>query len=98
MVTLWPRAAKVFAAARPATPAPIMQTVFCLTIDFPPRLHSAERIVPAAIANVPRSRLLAEPRPQQMGGIRNPDARRWRLQAENSLRAPPRGGLFRPHP
>src|SRR6266404_3127473 len=35
MVTLWPRAAKVFAAARPATPAPIMQTVFCLTIDYP---------------------------------------------------------------
>jgi hypothetical protein len=31
-----------------------MQTAFCLTIDYPPCSNSAERIVPATIADVPR--------------------------------------------
>src|SRR5260370_30481364 len=99
MVTLWPRTANVFAATRPATPAPIMQIVFCLTIDYPPCSNSAERIGPAAIAAVRSSCVHAAARGHdRRAESAIPDARRWRLQAENSLPALPRGELFQPHP
>src|ERR1700720_1160177 len=43
MVTSCPRAPNAFAAAIPATPAPITHTFFCLTMVQPHRSNSAER-------------------------------------------------------
>src|ERR1700681_1855522 len=99
MVTLCPRAVNVFAVVRPATPAPITQTFFCLTMENPPCSNSAKYIAPVVNGGIGVRACLR----RQAGTTEEPDLesrtlKRWLLPAENSLHARPRCGRFRGHP